>query len=377
MKRRQFLGSIGAAFVCWYAPPVLSLAPKNQPKLVWVLLRGAMDGLHAVIPLNDSDLFIHRKKLAEISLKNAHSLDGNFVLNSALPNLAKLYKDNELLPIVATESGAQTRSHFRAQDILESGYRFGKNDSGWLNRAVKAYHGDSLAVSHSLPISLRGDYPSQTWYPDNFIESTEDLYQRLQYLYEYDSELYESLNMGLDTKAQLGDTKTAKGFRQFSKLALSCGKLMHAKNGPDCSMLELSGWDTHQQQASRLQRKFTQLDQGIASLKEGLADDWKNTVVIIATEFGRTVAQNGTGGTDHGTASTLFLTGGAVEGGKVEGVWPGLSKDKLYEGRDLAATSDTRQWIAAVLKQHWHLSNSDIAKIFPDVRVMNKKIIQI
>ena len=200
MKRRQFLGSIGAAFVCWYAPPVLSLAPKNQPKLVWVLLRGAMDGLHAVIPLNDSDLFIHRKKLAEISLKNAHSLDGNFVLNSALPNLAKLYKDNELLPIVATESGAQTRSHFRAQDILESGHRFGKNDSGWLNRAVKAYHGDSLAVSHSLPISLRGDYPSQTWYPDNFIESTEDLYQRLQYLYEYDSELYESLNMGLDTK---------------------------------------------------------------------------------------------------------------------------------------------------------------------------------
>lgn len=377
MKRRQFLGSLGATLVCWYTSPVFSLTQHRKPKLVWVLLRGAMDGIHAVSPLNDPNLFVYRKKLAEAALKNSHPLDKNFSLHPALKNFSKLYNSNELLPIVATESGAQTRSHFRAQDILESGYKFSKNNSGWLNRAVKAYQGDSLAVSHSLPISLRGDHPSQTWYPDNFVQSTDDLYQRLQYLYEYDPELYESLNMGLNTKAQLGDVSSEKKFRQFSKLALSCGKLMHARNGPDCSMLELSGWDTHQQQSSRLHRKFTQLDQGIDSLKEGLADDWENTVVIIATEFGRTVAENGTGGTDHGTASTLFLAGGAVHGGRVEGKWPGLEKEKLFEGRDLASTSDTREWIAAVLKQHWHLSNFDISNVFPDINPINKRLIKV
>jgi uncharacterized protein (DUF1501 family) len=376
VRRRQFLKSVGASLVCWYASPVFSSSIKTKPKLVWILLRGAMDGIHAVCPLNDDNLFFHRRKLAEVALKNAYPLDSNFVLNSALKNFSELYKNGELLPIIATESGAETRSHFRAQDILESGYKLSKNDSGWLNRAVKAYQGNSLAVSHSLPISLRGDYPSQTWYPDNFIESTGDLYQRLQYLYEYDPELYESLNMGLSTKAQLGDTSTSKGFRQFSKLASSCGKLMYAENGPDCSMLELSGWDTHQQQSSRLHRKFSQLDQGLASLRESLKEDWNNTVVIIATEFGRTVAENGTGGTDHGTASTLFLAGGAVDGGKVEGKWPGLSKESLFEGRDLAPTSDSREWIASVLKQHWYLNDGQINDIFPGITPVNKKIIR-
>jgi uncharacterized protein (DUF1501 family) len=141
-------------------------------------------------------------------------------------------------------------------------------------------------------------------------------------------------------------------------------------------MLELDGWDTHQRQVGRLSRKFTELDQGLASLRKGLGEQWQNTAVIIATEFGRTVAENGTGGTDHGTASAMFLAGGAVRGGHVYGQWPGLDKNKLYQGRDLAPTSDSRQWISAVLKQHWQLSSRQLNTVFPSLPPMNLELIK-
>ena len=208
------------------------------------------------------------------------------------------------------------------------------------------------------------------------MESSEDLYNRLKYLYDDDEQLLNSLINGLDTQAQLGDMATDRRHQKFANLALSCGKLMQAKNGPDCSMLELDGWDTHQRQVYRLDKQFTELDKGLAALRQGLGEQWDNTAVIIATEFGRTVAENGTGGTDHGTASALFLAGGAVRGGRVYGQWPGLKKAQLFEGRDLMPTSDNRQWISALLKQHWQLTDVHLNTVFPQISPMQINLIR-
>jgi uncharacterized protein (DUF1501 family) len=375
IKRRQFLAAAGGSMVCWHSPSLLAM-PVKRPKLVWIMLRGAMDSLHAVLPIADPSLMAHRQGLLKTVKDQATPLERGFALHPSLKTFAELYRQKQLLAVVATSSGANTRSHFRAQDILESGYNSADADSGWLNRAVAAYQGESLAIAHSLPISLRGKHASQTWYPDHFMESNEDLYNRLKYLYDDDAQLLDSLLSGLETQAQLGDMASGKRQQKFANLALSCGKLMQANNGPDCSMLELDGWDTHQRQVYRLEKQFTELDKGLAALRQGLGEQWDNTAVIIATEFGRTVAENGTGGTDHGTASALFLAGGAVRGGRVYGQWPGLKKAQLFEGRDLFPTSDNRQWISALLNQHWQLSDAQLNTVFPQISPMQINLIR-
>ena len=141
------------------------------------------------------------------------------------------------------------------------------------------------------------------------------------------------------------------------------------------TQVKLNGWDTHSRQKNILNRKFKELDEGIKALHDGLGDQWKNTIVIIGTEFGRTAKMNGTGGTDHGTATSMFMTGGATKGGQVLGRWPGLSKDKLYENRDLQPTSNTFSWIASSLSQHWQLDNSQTARIFPQTKTLDTKLV--
>ena len=140
-------------------------------------------------------------------------------------------------------------------------------------------------------------------------------------------------------------------------------------------MLELGGWDTHNNQLNRLNQKFTELDQGIAALQQSLQQHWHNTVVIIATEFGRTVRQNGTQGTDHGTASTLFLAGGAINGGQVLGQWPGTSDSQLFEGRDLQPTSNSFDWIGTLLAQHWQISESKVKQALPTYQHQNHQLV--
>jgi len=140
--------------------------------------------------------------------------------------------------------------------------------------------------------------------------------------------------------------------------------------GNDCAMLELGGWDTHKGQANRLARGLNELDKGLAVLKEGLGSDWQNTVVIVGTEFGRTAKENGTGGTDHGTASALFFAGGAINGGRVLGQWPGLSERALFQKRDLRPTSNMYSWLATVLGEHWQMSQQELAQVFPSATTL-------
>ena len=171
IDRRDLLKAAAGSFIAWHSPAALSLTdiPANnlgKPKLVWVILRGAMDSLHAILPLSDPDLMEHRKRLVTPVKDRAFDLGGGFALHPAFQELNRLYKKKQLIPVVATESGANTRSHFHAQDMLESGLPEVDTESGWLNRAVEAYQGDSVAVAHTVPIGLRGKHLAKTWYPD-------------------------------------------------------------------------------------------------------------------------------------------------------------------------------------------------------------------
>ena len=259
---------------------------------------------------------------------------------------------------------------------MESGLPEVDVESGWLNRAVEAYRGESLAIAHTLPVALRGKHLAKTWYPDVLRPAKEDLYERLQLLYRDDQLLSQRLDEGIKSRNLLGGMKKTMSRNNFASLAGSCGTLLAGREGPDCAMLEISGWDTHQNQVAHLDRQFKELDQGIARLRKNLADQWRRTVIIMTTEFGRTVAENGTGGTDHGTASAMFIAGGAVAGGRLLGQWPGLGKSDLFEGRDLMPTSDNRQWIRAILSQHWNLNSTQLDYVFPTIKTMNSRLIR-
>ncbi|PKG81876.1 hypothetical protein CXF85_16845 [Colwellia sp. 75C3] len=377
MQRRQFIKSMAATLVLFKTPNAVAKAlsassPKSgNKKIIWVVLRGAMDSLHTLVPTFDTELSVLRPKLLASIKDDLLMLDNGFALHPSLSNLHQWYKKGELLPITAVSSGYAKRSHFDGQDYLESGLANIDHDTGWLGRAVNMKDKQALAIANSTPISLRSSEAS-TWYPSQLKEADEDVYQALMKMYQNDELLINRLEDGLAVKemadTMVGDrTLNIKKKGQFIELSKSCANLMMGNNGVDCAMLELGGWDTHNNQATRLSRQLKALDQGLKALKDGLKDQWKDTVVVVATEFGRTVKENGTGGTDHGTASAMFIAGGSVNGGKVLGDWPGLKNNQLFEQRDLMPTSNTFSWLATVLSQQWSLSDNQLKAVFPQV----------
>lgn len=381
MKRRQFVKMLGAsASLVMMQSPVLAeinKSHKKSAKVVWLVLRGGMDSLHTVVPYNDPDYASLRPKLAKTFKDDLLPLNSDFALHPSLKHMHGLYKNKQMMPIVAVGSGYPKRSHFDGQDYLESGLTTMDHDTGWLGRAINLLqvqpNSKALAVANSVPISLRDTEKVSTWYPSNLKDADENIYESLMDLYQDDELLSSRLNEGLNTQDMAGNSKTKKKGK-FVDLARACGKLLASNNDTDCAMLEVGGWDTHNNQSFRLTRQLTDLDNGIAALQEELADDWQNTVVMVATEFGRTAKENGTGGTDHGTGGAMFILGGAVNGGKVLGQWPGLKEEQLFDGRDLMPTTSTFSWIATVLQQHWQLSNDDISKVFPSALAYKVKL---
>ncbi len=377
MNRRDFIKVGSSGLVLLANPMVTACAKSKQPKkLIWVMLRGAMDSLHAVVPSFDKNLKPLRRQLLNPIENKLLPLDRGFGLHPELSRLHQWYKQKQMLPVVAVASPYRSRSHFDAQDLLESGLDQKKNyDSGWLGRALSQYQGDALAISPSLPISLLGSKKTRTWYPSTLPSADEGIYQRLAALYQKDELLKERLNEGVKTRSMLNIKKANKVKHKFAELTSYCGELLSSSPTINCAMLEMGGWDTHRGQVNGLNRQFKSLDSGLFKLKEKLGKEWENTLVVVATEFGRTVRVNGTFGTDHGTASALFLAGGAVNGGQVLGEWPGLAPKDLYEGRDLRPTSDIRSWLATVLQQHWQLNPSQIDHVFPGIKAINHKIV--
>jgi len=388
MQRRDFIKQAGAGFLFWQMPTLLATSTnqKSAKKLVWVVLRGGMDSLHTVVPAFEQKLTKIRPTLAPAIADKLLPIDKGFALHPSLSNLHQWYKEKELLPIVAVSTGYPKRSHFDGQDFLECGLKSIDHDSGWLARAIDQKHQYALAIQNSTPLSLRSSENVNTWYPSNLKGATTDIYEQLESLYQYDELLQRRLKDGMEVRAMAGMSSSKKRRSKFTDLTTACAKLMmgnsteanslQKKKVVDCAMLELGGWDTHNNQSNRLARQLTELDNGLLALKKGLADQWDNTVVIIASEFGRTAKENGTKGTDHGTAGALMLAGGAVSGGQVLGNWPGLEKSKLFEERDLMPTTNSFAWFASVLAQHWEMDKNQLQQVFPDIKPYTNNLIK-
>ncbi|HEX7968115.1 MAG TPA: DUF1501 domain-containing protein [Stellaceae bacterium] len=386
MIRRDALRLLTAAgaFAIAGLPGAVFAAAPGERRLVMVVLRGALDGLAAVPPLGEPR---YAEKRGAIALRppgepgGCLALDPHFALHPALAPIHPYRGKGELLFIHAAGNGYRTRSHFDAQDLMESGLsaKAGTSD-GWLNRALALMQkGDrrlGLAVGGAVPLILRGAVPVASWEPAGLRDASPEFIAALAEIYKPDPLLGPALAEGL--KAQnfsetvLGDgmPKGKGGFgpKSFEPLAQAAGKLIAAPDGPRIAVLEMGGWDTHVNQGAESGRLAQNLDgfaAGLDALARALGPAWKETVVVAVTEFGRTVAVNGNNGTDHGTASVLLVMGGAVKGGRMAGDWPGL--DHLEEDRDLRVATDSRRAMKAILRDHLGLDAASLdRKVFPD-----------
>ncbi|WP_400766759.1 DUF1501 domain-containing protein [Methylosinus sporium] len=387
LSRRRLLALGGVSLALAHFPKAASAAAARDPRLVVIVLRGALDGLSAVAPIGDPDYAALRGSLAlsPVGDKPALPLDGFFALNPAMPVFARLYKEGKASVVHAVATSYRERSHFDGQDVLESGFAGpGHTESGWLNRAVFALQSSEptrrrgLGVGAAPPLVMRGPAPALGWAPQVLPPAGEDLAQRVLDLYTHsDPTLAAALRAGLDadkiaTSGGLtGDMAKARGGMDqpngMRQAAMGAARLLATPDGPRVAALAFDGWDTHANESGLLATRLSGLDGALEEFEKGLGEAWKDTAVVAITEFGRTARVNGTGGTDHGTASVAFLAGGAVRGARVIADWPGLKTSRLYQERDLAPTHDLRAVLKGLLTEQFDLSAQALAeKAFPD-----------
>ncbi|NVN88027.1 MAG: DUF1501 domain-containing protein [Rhodopseudomonas sp.] len=383
-SRRALLHG-GASFAGWaYLPKFARAADRRDPRLVVVILRGALDGLATVAPTGDPDYAgLHGAiALTRDGPHPAIALDSFFALHPAMPEFARMVRARQAAVVHAVATSYRDRSHFDGQDVLESGLAGpGRVQSGWLNRAVEALPrgeriASALAIGPTTPLVLRGAAPTVGWSPATLPQAAEDTAARLIELYQHrDPALAAALSQGvqLDKIAQGDDMKQKPGGNAIvamRQVARGAAKLMAADDGPRVAALDFDGWDTHANEGGpvgRLAQLLGGLDGALAEFETGLGPRWRDTVILVATEFGRTAKINGTSGTDHGTGTVALLCGGAVKGGRVIADWPGLKQAQLYEARDLAPTTDLRAIIKGVLHDHLGISAAVLAdSVFPD-----------
>src|SRR5437764_4689653 len=390
--RRELLGGAGVLFA-WPFLPKIARAEGRDPRLLTIVLRGALDGLAAVAPVGDPEWQRLRgdKALTLAGTPAGLPLDSFFALNPAMPNLHRLYKAGAAIIVHAAATPYRERSHFDGQDVLESGLAApGSADSGWLNRALvslqpagRVGHGgkDAFAIGPIAPLVVRGPAPVLSWTPRRLPPASDDTLARLLDLYRHvDPALARVLEerVGLTTMARAGGMEGEQarpaGAGQvrayFAESAGTAAKFLARADGPRIGALAFDGWDTHADEGvmnGRLANLLGALDGAIAAIEAEMKEAWCETVVAVVTEFGRTARINGTEGTDHGTATVALLIGGALKGGRVVADWPGLKLANLHEGRDLKPTTDVRAVLKGVLKDHLRLDATALAaNVFPD-----------
>jgi uncharacterized protein (DUF1501 family) len=356
-------------------------APDPRPdgqRLVVVMLRGALDGLAAVPALGDPAWAALRgTEAGEPALR----LDGFYGLHPALAELHRWWQQGELLVLHAVASPYRERSHFDAQQLLESGgQRAFDLSTGWLGRAMQLRGQPAVALTSSLPLALRGSDQASTWTPARRAAADDDLVARVGALYRDDPALAAAWTQAMAQQNLVAATVADRGMAGmaptagadgFVALAAQAGRLLAADRGPRVAWLDAGGWDTHAQQAPRLQRLLAGLDQGLAALRQALATQWPQTTVLVLTEFGRSAVPNGSGGTDHGTGGIALLAGGAVAGQRVLADWPGLAAAQLLDGRDLRPTRDLRTIIGAVLQRQFGLDPAQLRQtVLPGVSAL-------
>lgn len=359
----------------------------DRRKLVVVICRGGMDGLSVSPPVGDSHYQTLRRDLA-ISKADGLKLDGTFALHPALTAVHALALQGQARIAPAVASPDRARSHFEAQDVLESGSaQVYATTSGWLNRALETLPASGKAgglyVGATTPLILRGKVQAASWSPGRSVDDSPRLPALLQDLYRNDPLMGPALARGLETEAMaqtaLGALSPANGMmapaagrggregrEAARKLGATLAGFLVQEGGPRIAALSLDGWDTHAGQNGQIANRLAYLDSVLAGLNTGLGEEWKNTVVLTVTEFGRTARANGTGGTDHGTASTALLLGGALKPGGIIGDWPGLAPNALFENRDLAPTLDLRGLFKGLLGEHLGLDRAALeSRVFP------------
>ena len=366
IDRRNFMGATALL-----ATPIVSFAKADTDRrFVFIIQRGAADGLNIVVPYADPNYLKLRGNLA-IEVAAPMKLDGTFALHPALTQVQKLYAEKEALFFHAVASPYRDRSHFDGQNVLESGSKIPYQlKSGWMNRLLGLLPRDGkdgIAFSSAVPLAMQGAFDVTTYAPSSLPEANEDLLMRVQQLYATDRQLNPLWTSALEARGMAsGQMKGGDKRHNDAALGKIAAGFLAAPTGPRVAMIETSGWDTHSGQNERLDRQLRGLDALIGGLKEGMGSAWSQTVVLVATEFGRTAAANGTGGTDHGTASAAMLLGGAVQGGRIVSDWLGLASSSLFEGRDLQPTLGLDALISNVCAQTFKLDTEMAQRImFP------------
>lgn len=385
VSRREFLHGMCAtgalAMASTLYPGMTFASAGTEQRLVVVILRGGMDGLAALVPYGDPNYANIRGDLA-LNSDTLLRVDPFFGFHPNLTSFAELYKKGEMIAIPAAASPYRERSHFDAQNVLElGGTRPNSLDSGWLNRliaAIPAQHDLGLAVGQGVPTIMRGAKSVNSWAPSALPDSSNDYMSLIEKIYQHDPVFHDNYAkavdlqiMGMDAldgdeKQMARKSRSPQGFVTMAEIA---GQWMAKPDGPRIATLELGGWDTHVQQGTeggRLANNLDILSRGINSLKSNLGSAWSKTVVVCLTEFGRTARANGTRGTDHGTASTVFLMGGALKGGRIVHQWPGMAENELYQNRDLRPTIDIRAIMKGILYDHYSIPQSVLnSSIYP------------
>lgn len=365
-SRRQTLGLMTALSLSGVPNLGFAQGVKDR-KFIFVILRGAMDGLAALIP-DDKEIEGLRGSILP-TLDERLDLGNGFRLHPSFTGLKSLYTDGDAAFIHAAATPYRERSHFEGQDALEVLGHQGAKD-GWLNRALIACGGKGLAVGRAVPLAFKGRAPVANWSPPIFKTASDDLLGRLSDLYQGDPAFSSSLATAQDNRA-MGMDLSKREARRFTKeytIALSAaGRLMSEDNGPGIGMVALDGWDTHHSQKNDLTKKFLALDEALMTLKISLGASWDKTCVVICSEFGRTAAANGTRGTDHGTGGLTILLGGALKGGLIYGDWPGVKAAALFEDRDLFPANDVTSILKGVMRDHLGLTRKSLDRdVFPN-----------
>jgi uncharacterized protein (DUF1501 family) len=401
ITRRVFLKQGGVAMVGLSALPaflqraVAATPMPNKRVLVVLFQRGAMDGLNAVVPFAESNYYRLRPSIAipkpsRGGAEAAIDLDGFFGLHPSLQPLASLYQNGQLAIVHAAGSPDNTRSHFDAQDYMESGTPGVKStEDGWLNRHLQVAEDEkatpfrAVAMGTNLPRTLKGMAPAlalpdvrqfQVMAPmpqSGMVQGGfEAIYAQTvdQALRGTGQETFEAIEMLKKSNPERIPVENGAQYprSRFGQSLQQIAQMIKANIGVEVAFLDSGGWDHHTNEGGvqgQLANLLRDLGQGLAAFHQDLGTRMENVTVVTMSEFGRTAHENGNRGTDHGHANCMFVMGGSVAGGKVYGKWPGLEREQLYEGRDLALTTDFRTVLAEIIERQ--LGNSDLRSVFP------------
>jgi uncharacterized protein (DUF1501 family) len=375
IDRRSFIhASAVGALAMGFAPKLAFAKAETDKRFVFIIQRGAADGLGTIAPVGDPAFAGARGALAE-DFASAARLDSMFAIHPSLTGIGGLYTQGQALFAHAVASPYRDRSHFDGQNVLETGgvgaYRI---KDGWLNRmlgVLPSTQAKAIAISATVPVALRGSHEVSSYAPSALPQASNGLIERVSMLYQGDGQLHALWSEAMGTRMLTSGMADDNGRNAAATGALAA-KLLAPENGARIAMIETGGWDTHAQQRARLGAQLRGLDSMVGALQTGLGPLWADTMVLVATEFGRTVAINGTAGTDHGTASAAMLLGGGVKGGRVLADWPGLGQAALFEGRDLKPTMQLDALIGGAVAEHFGVEPGRVMQIlFPDASAVH------